>query len=211
MKQLLAAFALCAMLFTACNSNDTNQTGGEKTVDNVFSAPDGKYRPEEGVINYTYSMAGMQGEQIIKFRDHGEEELIEIQMDMMGQKMTTYTLSKDGYVYTWSANSNEGMKMKPSESEKINYRDIPDSIRTKLNIKETGTEELLGKTAKIFSMSDTESGMQGTTSVWEGIPLKSVMEIQGNKVQILATKFDENPTLNEKDFEIPANINFREF
>ena len=219
MKKLISFFSAASLFLAACQSNQTgtpadgaNTVIETKTETKATStdADQKRYKPEKGLIEYNYSMAGMKGVQTLKFRNYGEEEMRVVVMDMMGKKMNLYSLRKGGYLYSWGEGMPNAIKMKIPADQNINYRNIPDSIRERFKIEEAGTETFLGKTAKTFKIKDATTGMNGSTAVWEGIPLRSVVQMQGNMMEFTATKIDENPSFTDKDFELPANISFTE-
>jgi hypothetical protein len=79
-----------------------------------------------------------------------------------------------------------------------------------MSIKKEGTETLLGKTCDKFSMNYEKMKTKANYSVWKGIALKTEMDMMGMKVNMIATKLEENATIAADKFEVPAGVNIKE-
>ena len=66
------------------------------------------------------------------------------------------------------------------------------------------TEEIMGKTCDKYTMDDPALKMKSTYSVWNGIPLKSEIDMAGVKATVTTTKIEENASIPAEKFEIPA-------
>jgi hypothetical protein len=49
-------------------------------------------------------------------------------------------------------------------------------------------------------------GMKGTFLVYKGVALKSETDLGSMKMNLLAEKFEENPTIPAEKFEVPSDI-----
>ncbi|MGE5848117.1 MAG: hypothetical protein ACM34O_15445, partial [Ignavibacteria bacterium] len=68
------------------------------------------------------------------------------------------------------------------------------------------TESILGKTCEVFSMNNEKSKLKGTVYNWQGLTLKSEIEMGGIKMKTAATKIEENIPIPSEKFEVPKDI-----
>ncbi len=213
MKNLyLLTFLLLGSLAFGCNNYDVNEKDEEgRPLDRAVKAENvGKYEMEKGQINYEYATGPMSGTQVMKWQNYGEEELRIMEMGIPGDTLTRNLLVMDGYAWSWAEGQSEGVKMRLPLDQDINFRNLPDSVKQQLNIRETGTETILGKNCTVYSMNFNGGQMAGTVSVWNGIPLKMEMGNKEGKITLLATSIDEHPVLPAGEFEIPNDVTFHE-
>jgi len=85
-------------------------------------------------------------------------------------------------------------------------------VKQKYQIEEKGNEQLLGKDCKLYGVTVTVQGqnVKGTVWVWQGLPLKSSMNIAGNTVVEEVIEIREGAEIPKEKFELPEGINFVE-
>ena len=164
----------------------------------------GKYKVEKGFIEYKMDMMGMSVTTQTYFKDYGETSAQTA--DMFGQKTRTL-LTKD-YVYSLDMGSKTGTKMavdgETGAVDNIDYDNIPQEMKDKYHIVESGKGTVLGKECKIIEMES--DGAKNRLWVWNNIPLKMVVEKGGMQMTMEATKVETNPSFPAGIFEVPADF-----
>jgi outer membrane lipoprotein-sorting protein len=210
--------AASILVFNACKNNtaptsatgETVTTEKATTTDNV---PDGRFDDKSGILVTETDMMGM-GKSTLKmtFDDYGKKMLNEMTMSMMGKQIHSFSLIKDGFIYTWTDMANMAMKMKLDENlddKTIDYKNMSEEMRKKLNLKEEGNETVDGKDCKVFSFSMKE-GMKGKSWVWKGLPVQSEMEMQGKKILTKFKDYQTNVSIPSSTFDLPTGVEFKE-
>jgi hypothetical protein len=89
--------------------------------------------------------------------------------------------------------------------EQVNFLELSDADVEKYKIKEIGKETLLGKECTVYSVENEVQGMKAnlTVSVYKGIAFKTVTEVQGYKIVITMTEFQEDAMVLPQVFDIP--------
>ncbi len=222
MKKLFIILSV-TYLFVSCNSNNTtNNENGEKTTTEKIEKNatsdadigDGKFDDKSGVLVTETDMMGM-GKMNIKmtFDDYGKKVLTEMNMNMMGKEVTNLSMTKDGFAYTWTNPASMSMKIKLDEKDvdekNINYKNLSEELKKKLNMKEEGNETIDGKDCKVFSFSMKE-GMSGKSYIWKGLPIQTEMMMAGKKIVTKFLSYDTNVSIPSSTFELPAGVDFKE-
>jgi hypothetical protein len=218
-KLLLFATAVAIAALTSCGGGGKTDsaTDSTKTKDTTAKATvsSGKYKIKSGILNQTMTTMGMTMKVNIYFDDFGSKECMETkgEMDMgMGGKVTTannINLIKDGYTYDINLLNKAGTKMKiPTTGPKkdVDFNNLTEDLMKQMKITKLGTEDVMGKTCDKYSMNDATTSMKGTYWVWNGIPLKTEIDIAGVKATTTTTKIDESAVILADKFEIPAGI-----
>lgn len=217
MKNLLL-LALLAMFVFACNSDDSknsenteeNSGNTETTEQESSSTGEKKYEIEEGFVKYKMSMMGMDTEVNLYFKDYGRMEATVTKAEMMGQKMTTNTLQKGGYIYSYTDLTDKGAKVKldgeGSEGGETPKMDVA-AIKA-MGGTEIASEEFAGKKCTVFELE--KDGAKSKFWIWKNILLKMTAEQQGMVVTMEATEVQESPSFPDGTFELPSNIEFTE-
>lgn len=73
-----------------------------------------------------------------------------------------------------------------------------------------GTEEVMGKTCDKYTMDDPTLKMKSTYCVWNGIALKSEINMAGIVAKVTTKKIEENASVPATKFEIPKDIKITE-
>jgi hypothetical protein len=206
------AFLVSAIILVSCKSktSETASANDNKT-DAAKEISKGKYALKSGIVEYKTQMMGMDVKQILSFDDYGKKEVQEVEMDVMGTKIHTVTLNKDGYVYTIDMVRKTGTKTPSySNSSNIDFENLSEQMVKDMNLKKLGTEEFLGKTCEKMSIDYTKMKMKGNFLVYKGVALKMENDLGGMKMNLIAEKFVENPEIPAAKFEIPADVKITE-
>ena len=212
MKKIFFAI-LCILMIASCKNNSSNTTPGQEPAKDGVSAteqPKGKYTLKSGIVEYKTTVMGMAAKQILKFDDYGAKELTLVEMEMMGYKSSSYTLNRDGFVYSYDLEKKTGTKMSATPQANIDFANLTDEIIEEMKIKKEGEENFLGKTCTKFSIDNEKLSMKGSYLVWNGVALKTNIDMGGMKVDLEATKFEENIAIPAEIFEVPADVKFTE-
>ncbi len=224
-KQLLSALVVLGMvsLLAACSGNSKKNDGTDsdstKTDSVKKTEVKGKYQIKSGIITYTSETMGMKQDVSIYFDDYGSKECTEtsseMDMGMAGKvKIHNVSLSKDGFMYSFDLTNKTGTKMKANpqtqKNKDIDFNGMTAEAMKQMHITKLGTETFLGKTCDKYSMDDPTLKMKGTYTVWNGIPLKSEMDMSGIAVKLIAKKLEENATIPAEKFEVPKDVKITE-
>jgi outer membrane lipoprotein-sorting protein len=156
-------------------------------------------------------MMGMDMKQILTFDDYGKKEVTEMVADMMGVKIHTITLNKDGFVYNYDLEKKTGTKsVSYQSSSSVDFENLSEQMVKDMNLKKEGTEEFLGKTCEKMSIDYTKMKMKGTFLVYKGVALQSDIDMGTTKMKLIGEKFTENPEIPAEKFEIPADVKITE-
>ncbi len=208
----LALMASITLLFS-CKSKTSETTSlTENLTEAVTETPKGKYAIKSGIVEYKTQMMGMEMKQVLTFDDYGSKEVTEVMAEMMGTKIHTVTLRKDGFIYSFDMVKKTGTK-KPvptMDNTNIDFQNLTEEMVKDMKLKKEGTEEFLGKTCEKMSIDYTKMSMKGTFLVYKGVALKSETDMGTTKMKLTAEKFEENPTIPAEKFEVPADIKIME-
>jgi len=221
-KLFIFATALAMISFVSC-SGDGKKTGDSdstKTKDstNESATTSGKYKLKSGIVTMTSETMGMTQDMTIYFDDYGNKECVETigEMDMgiAGKvKMHQLSITKDGYMYNLDMTNKTGTKTKVTAGGKqqdIDFSNLTDDMMKQMKITKQGTEEIMGKTCDKYTMDDPTLKMKSTYCVWNGIALKSEINMAGIVAKITTKKIEENASVPATKFEIPKDIKITE-
>lgn len=210
MKNLIF-FSILLLSFASCKNNSSTTTAGQEPAKDGSAAteqPKGKYTLKSGVVEYKTTVMGMEAKQTLSFDDYGAKELTSVSIEMMGYKSTSYTLNRDGFVYSYDLEKKTGTKMKAVPQANIDFANLTDDIVKEMKINKEGEESFLGKTCTKFSIDNDKLSMKGSYLVWNGIPLKTDVDMGQMKMVLEAVKLDENASLPATTFDVPAEVKF---
>jgi hypothetical protein len=209
----ILAFVPCLML-VSCKSKKTTDSSATKEVSapGELKATKGKYGIKSGIVEYKTQMMGMDMIQTLSFDDYGKKEITDMEMEMMGTKIHSVTLRKDGFIYTYDLVKKTGTKTAALDlsSQNIDFENLSEELVKDMNLKKEGTEDFLGKTCEKISIDYTKMQMKGTYLVWKGIALKMNSGLGATKMDLTAQKLEENPTFPADKFEVPADVKITE-
>lgn len=219
-KTVLALLMVLLFLVSCQNQDSSNKVSDNKApgvtpkaetapkAEPVMETPKGKYELKSGIVVYKTQMMGMEVKQTLSFDDYGKKEATDIMMEMMGTKIHTVTITKEGYVYTLDMVNKTGTKApaNPKNNANIDFQNLSREMEKEMNLKKEGTETFLGKTCEKISIDYAKMQMKGSFLVYKGVALKVDTDMGTLKMNLTAQGFEENPQIPAEKFEIPADI-----
>jgi hypothetical protein len=205
----LAILSTATLLFSCKSKTSETSATSENPAATETATPKGKYAIKSGIVEYKTQMMGMDMKQTLTFDDYGQKEATDMEADMMGVKIHTVTITKDGYIYTLDMEKKTGTKIS-GKSPDIDFENLSEEMVKDMNLKKEGTEEYLGKTCEKMSIDYTKMKMKGTFLVYKGVALKSDTDMGTMKMQLIGEKFVENAELPASKFEVPADVKITE-
>lgn len=211
MKLYILLFVFSALFLFSCRSKaPVRDNAGpvssvsQQTTDSAKT----RYGIKSGIIEYTSAMRGREARQKLSFDEFGREERIETETEVQGLKITTVSVEKDGYVYTFNPATGRGTKVAQlgRQSYMINFRNLSDEMRRKMNLEITDTVIYDGKKCFRYTADWVEMSMKGTYLVWQGIILNSDITVGNYSMQMTATNITEDAELPASLFNIPPGI-----
>lgn len=212
-KIISATIILSAILFTSCKNKSSESVNElKKQVEIAKETTKGKYAIKSGIVEYKTQMMGMDAKQIFTFDDFGKKEITEVMMEMMGTKIHSVTLNKDGFVYNYDLIKKIGTKRPITllKTHDIDFENMTKEMMKDMNINKEGSEKFLGKNCEKVSIDNKKMQMKGNYLIYKGIPLKVNTDLGSIKMNLLAEKFIENPALPKNKFTIPTDIKISE-
>jgi hypothetical protein len=208
----LALLSSATLLFSCKSKTSESAATLENPAASETSTPKGKYAIKSGIVQYKTEMMGMEVMQTLTFDDYGKKEATDVEMEMMGVKLHTVNLTKDGFIYNLDMVKKTGTKSPEINmaNASIDFENLTEEMVKEMELKKLGTEEFLGKTCEKMSIDNKKMGMKGTFLVYKGVALKSETDLGSMKMNLLAEKFEENPTIPAEKFEVPADIKITE-
>lgn len=210
MKKLFI-FLLIAMCAVSCKNKTTDKSKPADVKDETSAVAvkvKDKYSVKSGIVEYKSNVMGFDAKQTLYFEDNGATEATVTDMDVMGTKVQTVTVTKEGYVYNFDPANKTGSKTPVMSSASVNFEDLSDQVVKDWNLKKEGKETLLGKECEKYSMDNQSMSMKGYYWVWKGITLKMDADMSTVKMLMEATSIQENVNIPAEKFEIPADIVF---
>jgi hypothetical protein len=216
MKTLkISAIILLSTLIVSCGKTNKTNNSDRKPVNKEITETTKSEKPnysiKSGIVEYTTKMMNMDVSQTLYFDDYGAKKSTVMVMDIMGQNVTTITITKDGYVYTFNPDKKTGTKtaVKRNQDANIDFKNLSKEMEKKMNLKNLGRENFIGKVCDKYSIDYTDMQMKGTFLVWEGIALKTDVKVSSTTMLIIAKKIQENAAIPADKFEVPSNIKFQ--
>lgn len=212
-KLIALAILSAASLLFSCKSktSESAPTKENKSEEAATPTSKGKYAIKSGIVEYKTRMMGMDMKQVLTFDDYGKKEITEMIAEMMGVKIHTVTLNKDGFVYNYDLEKKTGTKSASYQSgSNIDFENLSEQMVKDMNLKKEGTEDYLGKSCEKMSVDYTKMKLKGTYLVYKGIALKMDADMGTMKMNLIGEKFIENPEIPVSKFEIPADVKITE-
>jgi hypothetical protein len=185
----------------------------------VASGQEKRYGIESAIVKKTTVIKAQGMEQTMNavqyFADFGRKEAVEMTMSMQGQNFTIITMVKDGYVYSANMAVKQGTKVNMAnmdDLQTVNFLNLTDEVKKKYQIQANGIQQVAGKDCNRYEMSFTTQGqnVKGTVWVWQGLTLKSNINVSGNQVEEEATEIQEGATIPNEKIDLPEGVNFTE-
>jgi len=174
----------------------------------VSGQSSGKYEIKSGIIEYRSIMSGSEAVQTLSFDNYGEEEKLETVMNVSNIRITTVSIAKDGFIYSYNPATKTGTKVEilGRQSSIIDFRNLSEEVRRKMNLEIVDTVLIDERTCLQYSVDWVERSMTGLYSVWKGITVESEIKILNTDMVMTATNIVENPVIPPEKFELPADI-----
>ena len=196
------------MMATSVNA----QPGGSKSnlpLANASVPADARYELKSGIIKYEGVSQGKKAEVTQYFDDYGKKQTVVTVMEQGSEKKEVKIIQFEDTVYTII--DKMGMKI-VSPEKSINYLQLTSDVIKKNKIQKQGTGTVAGRQCTRYS--EKMKLMLRTNDVevwvWKGISLKSVTKSGDKEIENqTATEVQENPTIDPKVFEIPADVKIR--
>ena len=205
----IAMLASILMLYSCKSKTSEPAATSENPAATANATTKGKYAIKSGIVEYKTQVMGMDMKQTLTFDDYGQKEATDMEAEMMGVKIHTVTITKDGFIYTLDLEKKTGTKIS-GKSPNIDFENLSEEMVKDMNLKKEGTEDFLGKTCEKMSIDYTKMKMKGTYLVYKGVALKVDTDMGAMKMNLVAEKFEENPVIPAEKFEVPADIKVTE-
>jgi len=174
----------------------------------TLSAQEAKYEIKSAIIKKETVAMGQTIESTCYFDDFGKKESAEITLKngiAQGVDKHIRTLMDSASIVNIDLDLKVGNRMALPDKP-INYLQLTPEIKDKYKIKDTGEEDIIGKSCRKYSLEMTQMGqtLQIKTWIWKGIVLKS--ETSGNGMVFAtetATEILENISVPEEKFKAP--------
>ncbi len=170
-----------------------------------------RYNQKSGTIEYQITGSMMSGTETLYFDDFGAREAkftnTEVKMGSFSQKTNNATYLEGSTIYTVDLNTNTGTKIENSIMKNLEGKDVQDAGKQMLKDmggKQIGTETFLGKNCEVWEIKSLGS----KTWIWNGVPLKTEVNMMGQQVTYTATKISD--TADPKKLQRPINIKYTE-
>jgi len=222
-KILFFASAFACVALVSCSGNGEKPNGSsdstkEKNSTEKIPAINGKYKIKSGIITMNSETMGMIQKIIMYFDDYGNKECVETKGEMdlgVAGKIpfNNVNITSDGYIYNIDMTSKTGTKTKIKSfgnSNNIDFSNLTEEMMKQMKITKQGTEVFIGKTCEKYTLEDPALKMKSSYWVWNGIPMKTEMNMAGVIVKVIVTKIEENCTISAEKFIIPKDIKFTE-
>lgn len=209
MKKLVLIIAVASILF-ACNNSKKEESKEETKLtqteeENVESQEDQSqlYGIESACIKYKDNVAGMEMDREWCFDQYGNRQFEKSSMEMMGQKIISYTIILDGHQYKWDEGEKTGTKSKYYYAV-TDYENVLDKDIEKYGIVKHGYEEVLGKKCLKVSI---EEPAKTTSWTWNNITLKTISNVAGMNTTIEAYEIAMD-NVDASLFQLPEDVTF---
>ena len=156
------------------------------------------YGIKSGEIKTEMDMMGQTITNTTYFDDYGAKQATS--MNMMGMEMTQ--INKDGKMFLVNKGEKSVQEMPAQQS--INYLNLTEEAIAKNKIKEIGKETVAGKECTIYTAEISQMGQtaKATVSVWNGIAMKSTIDMGGFAISQKVVEVKECP-VDASLFEVP--------
>ena len=210
-KSLIILLVVVTAISCKNASTDKGQASTEMKMETPApSKAKGKYAIKSGILEYQPSVMGFEARQTTYFDNYGALEANIVSMEIMGTKSESLTLTRDNYIYTIDLVNKTGTKVYASPKSSINFEDLTEEALMDWKLKREGKETVLGKECEKWYMDNDDLKMKGYYWTWKGVALKVDLDMSISKMQLEATKIEENANIPADRFEIPADVVIKE-
>ena len=205
----LGFFLMVAATMVATSVNA--QPGGSKSnmlFANASVPADARCELKSGIIKFEAVSQGIKVETTQYFDDYGKKQAAVATMDQGEVKIEIKRLQFEDTIYQINVAMKMGQKV-VSPEKPVNYLQLTPDVIEKYKIQELGTETVAGRSCTRYSEQILQMGQTFNIEVWvwKGVVLKSVMKLGDTEMENqTAIEVQENPTIDPKEFEIPADV-----
>jgi hypothetical protein len=205
MKRIMLMVVTAVCLISCQNQKSQVREESEEVLGKVGR---GKYGIETGVVEYKTKMMGMDAIQKLYFVGYGEKESTVTDIEMMGMKLKSVTVTKDGMMYNYDPQQRTGSKTSMNSKSNIDFENLTEQVMEDMKIRKVGEERMLGRKCIKYSIDNASLKMKGYYWVWKGIPLKTDVDMGSMKMVLEAISVQENVSIPDNQFDIPGDIRF---
>ena len=112
------------------------------------------------------------------------------------------TLIDAGWYYDVDLNDRTGMKMEIPNMGRMAAGALGKILSSAMGGKKIGTEQVAGRPCEVWETKNPPS----KSWIWKGIPLKSEIEVMGERMITEAILIEENPVIPEGVFSLPDGV-----
>lgn len=217
MKHNLHFLSIIILILSVSCGNSSYDEKASVWIDTLEEIPQDKikdcpsnapYSFEKGVIEYESSTLGIKQQVIMMFKDFGRISSTEIKSTILGQKINKLSLINDTAIFDIDLITNSAYYIlnDSSSDNDINFRDLDKKTMQENDIIKGEQEKVLGKICTIYELTLEKQNAEIKNWIWEGLTLKSVSNMAGIKVTMIAKKIRVNVEIPDEKFDLPDNI-----
>lgn len=171
------------------------------TIAAVAQTPSRRFGIKSGIFESTTSIMILTSQSTTYFDDYGNKTMT--LMKANGMEIRSYSFAGENRMII--VNMNQKQTQVTPLPDEANFMNLSDDIIRKYGIKDNGKEMLLGKECTKYSQKVERNGqtVEGTSWVWEGLPIKTVSSVQGMTMTVEMTSLQENVEIDPYMFELP--------
>ncbi len=165
-----------------------------------------KFAIKSGMAKTTTEVMGQTQQVTLYFDNYGALQCSKTKATVPGMgDLEMATIIKDGKTWMVNYTMKQVQEIPAEAQEDIDFNNLTEEIKTKYNVREAGTEELLGKTCTKYTYEAVIQGQKAKGSAWvyKGFPLKSVVSVAGMEIKSEVTEFLESILVMPQTFDIP--------
>jgi hypothetical protein len=212
--------ALLALVAFACRQSgpqESEQGAPQRLIEGVVAdtVGGGRYGIRSGVLTATTDLPALSsvGTTVITFDNYGAVERNEtvVAVQTAPGKMDTaryVSITNGKFLYTLLPDERVAKRVSlaeqsPSSPASIDFCSLDSAGRAANNIRLRGTDTVLGRPCTVYEVRDRQSKSVGTYYVWQCIPLKIDVSMQGSRMVMKPQSFQENVAVDPALFRIP--------
>ena len=165
-----------------------------------------KFAIKSGMAKTTTEVMGQTQQVTLYFDNYGALQCSKTKATVSGMgDLEMATNIKDGKTWMVNYTMKQVQEIPAEAQEDIDFNNLTEEIKTKYNVREAGTEEILGKTCTKYTYEAVIQGQKAKGSAWvyKGFPLKSVVSVAGMEIKSEVTEFLENILVMPQTFDVP--------
>ena len=165
-----------------------------------------KFAIKSGMAKTTTEVMGQTQQVTLYFDNYGALQCSKTKASVQGMgDLEMATIIKDGKTWMVNYTMKQVQEIPAEAQEDIDFNNLTEEIKTKYNVREAGTEELLGKTCTKYTYEAVIQGQKAKGSAWvyKGFPLKSIVSVAGMEIKSEVTEFLENILVMPQTFDVP--------